>query len=482
MNICIFDIESLGSDTAYSSIAEFAAILYSEDFKELDRLNIRCRIPEGEIPQCTALLVNRLDIKTLKSAKYSHYQLITEIQKTFSRWSPCIFIGFSSIHFDEEMLRKEFFKNLHYPFLTNTRSQNKAISNRRHDALNILRSAYATDKKFIKTELNEKGNVTMKLESISRMAGLDTTRSHSAIVDVENTKFFLEKIYKEKQNIWKSALMTNSKESTENLVNKELMFTSCEYYYGRERLHAVAPIHSDFLKHPVYQYLQVVDLKSDVENIVKLSREGLKEEIKKVPKFLRSIRQAKAPVILNIEYAMKEEPYSVMNRSILEKRAKIVKSNREFGEKISSILLEIAEEKSQTQDQSDIDIVNSIYRKFTPSKDNILMSKWHNLCWEDKLRSLDRFEDDRLVSFGKNIIYQEAPQILPETMQKEMKRDIAKKILSEEKQKWWTVKEFYYECDNLRQKAEEEKDHNKLRFLNEINDYVEEVERKYINA
>ena len=54
------------------------------------------------------------------------------------------------------------------------------------------------------------------------------------------------------------------------------------------------------------------------------------------------------------------------------------------------------------------------------------MSKWHNLCWEDKLRSLDRFEDDRLVAL-KNIIYQEAPQILPETMQKEIKRDIAKR-------------------------------------------------------
>ena len=87
---------------------------------------------------------------------------------------------------------------------------------------------------------------------------------------------------------------------------------------------------------------------------------------------------------------MKEEPYSVMNRSILEKRAKIIKSNREFGEKISSFVRN-CEEKSQTQDQSDIDIVNSIYRKFTPSKDNVLMSKWHNLCWEDKLRSLDRF-------------------------------------------------------------------------------------------
>ena len=38
MNICIFDIESLGSDTAYSSIAEFAAILYSDDFKEYPNL------------------------------------------------------------------------------------------------------------------------------------------------------------------------------------------------------------------------------------------------------------------------------------------------------------------------------------------------------------------------------------------------------------------------------------------------------------
>ena len=67
-------------------------------------------------------------------------------------------------------------------------------------------------------------------------------------------------------------------------------------------------------------------------------------------------------------------------------------------------------------------------------------------------------------------------------MKKEIMRDIASRILSEEKQKWWTVKEFYHECDNLRQKAEEEKDENKLKFLNEINDYVEQVERKYNNA
>ena len=29
--------------------------------------------------------------------------------------------------------------------------------------------------------------------------------------------------------------------------------------------------------------------------------------------------------------------------------------------------------------------------------------------WEDKFRLLENFEDERLVDFGKKIIYQEAP-------------------------------------------------------------------------
>ena len=32
---------------------------------------------------------------------------------------------------------------------------------------------------------------------------------------------------------------------------------------------------------------------------------------------------------------------------------------------------------------------------------------------EDKLMLLDKFEDERMVSFGKKIIYQESPETLP---------------------------------------------------------------------
>ena len=64
------------------------------------------------------------------------------VEKKFKEWSkasPLTFIGFSSINFDEECVRKEFFKSLRDPYLTNTKG------NVRHDALNIIRAAYAVD-------------------------------------------------------------------------------------------------------------------------------------------------------------------------------------------------------------------------------------------------------------------------------------------------------------------------------------------------
>ena len=36
-------------------------------------------------------------------------------------------------------------------------------------------------------------------------------------------------------------------------------------------------------------------------------------------------------------------------------------------------------------------------------------------------------------------------------------------MLSEKKEKWWTCKEFYFECDNLREKFTNEKDEKKLK-------------------
>ena len=50
MNLAIWDIESSSAITDFGSIIEIGGILVDENFKEKDRFNLRCRLPEGEIP------------------------------------------------------------------------------------------------------------------------------------------------------------------------------------------------------------------------------------------------------------------------------------------------------------------------------------------------------------------------------------------------------------------------------------------------
>lgn len=473
MNIVIWDIETDSSNTFFGTIIEIGAIYLNENFQELDKLNIRCRLPEGVVPQAGALLVNQSNVSMLTKANYSHYQMLQEVEATFKKWSPAIFLGYSNINFDDEMLRKEFFKGLRQPYLTNTNG------NKRQDGLNIIRAAFAVNNKIMKTETNEKGNAVMRLESLARMNGIESGGAHNALFDANLTKLVLEKIYKEQNITWRSAMMTGSREEVENFSKNELMFSLNEYFYGKSKLYLVAPLYHEHMLHPIYKWVQAFDLRFNPKIYFDLPLDELKAEIKKTPKFIRTIRSNKAPVLLHSDYASKAEPYSVMTKEQLSERAKLIKGNKDFCARVSLALAEIAQEKRDTGDQSDITPEESIYFKFVDNKETPKMEKWHQASWEDKFKLLDKFEDERLVDFGKKIIYQEAPQVLPEGVTKEIRRGIAKRILSTNKEKWTTCSDFYTECDHFRNEFEKEGNNEKLKFLNEINQFVENIQKKY---
>ena len=475
MNLAIWDIESSSANTSWGSIIEVGGILVDSNFKELDRFNFRCRLPEGEVPQAMALIVNKTSVDLLTKGNLSHYQMLGQLEAIFKKWSPAIFMGWSNIGFDDEMIRNEFFRGIRYPYITN------ATPNKRHDGLNIARGAFALDDKILKTETNAKGNAVMKLESLARTNGFETKGAHSAIFDAELTLKVLGLIKSKQPHTWDSFLKTSNKSDTETIIKKEKIITLNEYFYGKSRLYLCAPLHPKYCTHPIYQWGQAVDLRVDVEPLLKMSISDLKLQMKKSPKFLRTIRSNKAPIIIDKTYGMKVEPYSAMDISLINKRAELVNSNEKFSENILIALREIAEEKEQSKSQEDIEPEESIYVKFTPNKDTNLFQKWHEAPWNDKLRLLDKFEDQRMVGFGKKIIFQEAPHVLPESIMKKIKLEIANRILSEKKEKWWTCKEFYYECDNLRDKFTNESNEENLKFLDQLNNYVMSIEKKYKN-
>ena len=476
MNLAIWDIESSSASTDFGSILEIGGVLVDENFKEKDRFNLRCRLPEGEIPQAMALIINKTGVDLLTKANLSHYQMLGEVEKIFKKWSPAIFMGWSNIGFDDEMIRKEFFKGIRYPYITNS------SPNKRHDGLNIARAVCAIDQNVLKTEINEKGNSVMKLESLARMNGFESSGAHSALFDAELTMKVLGLIKKKQPETWGSFFKTSNKLDTETIFKKEKIITLNEYFYGKSRLYLCAPLHPKYCVHPIYQWGQVVDLRVDVESLLNFSINELKVEMKKSPKFLRTIRSNKAPIILDETYGLKVEPYNAIDINLIKKRAELVKNNEKFSQNIITALREVAEEKEQAKSQEDIYAEESIYTRFTPNKDTNLFTIWHAASWAEKLKMLDKFEDKRLVEFGKKVIYQESPDTLPPEMFKRMKREIAQRILSEKKEKWWTCKEFYFECDNLREKYTNENNEQKLKFLDQLNDFVMSIQKKYENA
>ena len=54
--------------------------------------------------------------------------------------------------------------------------------------------------------------------------------------------------------------------------------------------------------------------------------------------------------------------------------------------------------------------------------------------------------------------------------------------MSQNKEKWWTVSTCYSEIDTLRDRYSDENDNEKLKFLDELNEYVMSVQKKYENV
>ena len=472
--IVIYDTETTNS-TIWGSIIEIGAVVVDRNLKEIGKLNIRGRMPEGEVPSAKALLVNSTSIDLLTKGNYSHYDFLGAVENFFSKCAPAMFMGWSNLNFDRRMFHFNFFKGNRYPYATHS------SPNSEHDGLHIARAAQTLNSETLKTELTEAGNPSLALESLSRMQGFDTSASHTAYVDAQNSLKVLRIIKDKHKENWDTFLKTSTKTSVETFLKNEGIYSIFENVKGRNMMYLTSTLHPSHCFHPSYaSWGYVWDLRRDPEPLLNLPVNQLRDILKKYsPKALRVLKTNKAPVILDKQFALKQKPYTDLDLETIKKRSQMVRNNENFCKNIQFIHREVAEEKEQTKTQEDLLPEETLYEKFIPNKDTALFKIWHSSSWEDKLRLLDKFQDKRCSWFGQKIIYQEAPQILPPDLYKNIKSEIARRILSKNKEKWQTVNMAYNEIDYLRDQADKRDDEQELKKLDEINEFIMSIEKKY---
>jgi len=466
-NFIFYDLETCSSNVSYGQIIQVAAVLVNDEFQELDRYEGRCKLSPGIIPEAMALIVNKTHPKILKETNLSHYQMIRQMMEKFNQWKNSIFIGWNNILFDREFLRRTLFKNLDYPYLTVTNG------NEEGDLLPVARSSHLYYPGCIKTPISDKNNPVFKLDKLAPINGIKHEDAHSAISDVLATIEIAKILKKNAPNVWKASLMTTNKNKTLEIVKNELTFCTDFFYYGKS-----FPFILTFVcEHPQFGYPMCFDLKKDPKFYFSLSISELKKEFKKTPKVIRTIKHKKHPVIVNSKYGVNFDGYKEIGLNNLEERAKLIKQNQDFSEKVKIVLGDDAKEKQDFESQEEIYAEDSIYKKFTSKEDNAIMPAFHKADWKEKFLVLQKFKDERLRYFGKKILYEENPGSLPKDEYDLMHKEVATRVLSANKEKWNTIPRTYSEIDTLRNKFKDDKE--KLEMLNEINSYIEEMEKMY---
>ena len=183
---------------------------------------------------------------------------------------------------------------------------------------------------------------------------------------------------------------------------------------------------------------------------------------------------------MNTSYGMNFDKYKQLGIKKLRQRAKLVGENKEFAKKVANILDDDAREKKELDSQIDVYPEESIYKKFASDHDSKLMPEFHKVEWKNKYSVLQKFKDDRMQYFGKKILYEESPQSLPKEEYDFVHKEIASRILSTNEEKLNTIPRTYNEIDTLRNKFKDDK--KKLKALDDINSFVEEMEESYQKA
>ena len=469
-NLVFYDFETCSSNVSYGQIIQAAAVLVNDSFQELDRYEGRCKLSPGVVPEAMALLVNKTTPRMLKETNLSHYQMVRQMTDKFKEWKNSIFIGYNSINFDEEFLRRTLFKNLEYPYLTNTNG------NERGDLFSLARACHLYYPGSIKTPISDKNNPIFKLEQLAPMNDIQHDHAHSAMGDVIATIEIAKLLNKKAPNVWKASLMTTNKDKSFQLIKNEELFCTDFFYYGK----SVPFVLTYVCQHPQWGYPMCFDLKSDPNYYFSLSIHELKKELNKKPKVIRTIKHKKHPIIMNPSYGTNFDNYKQLGIKKLKQRAKLIRSNNEFAKKVASILDTEAQEKQDLDSQLDIYPEESIYKKFSTDYDNKIMVEFHKADWKNKFSVLQKFKDERMQYFGKKILYEESPESLPKNEYNSIHKEIAARILSTNDENWNTVPRTYSEIDTLRNKFREDK--IKLEALDEINLYIEEIEKNYKKA
>lgn len=412
MSYVFFDTETTGLDPRFDQIIQFAAIKTDDEFAEIDRINIRCRVQPHVIPSATALAINQTSIaRCFDQSLPSHCEMMTVLKATLEAWSPAVFCGWNSISFDEEFLRFGFYQSLQPSYLTSR------FGNARLDILKIAQAAYAFRPQSLHVPVNHKGHGTFSLDPLSRANGYEPAHAHDALSDVQTTIHLAKILKKNAPAVWSQAVRFSKKASVEEFLSAGEVCILTESFKGKTYQYPVVQIGVD----PSYSSLLVVaDVTKGYSKFSDLTDDEKLDWLGASPQPIRKVKANASPMLMPVEEI---DSFRDLAVDFLLDAAQELSANESLCRDLTSTFLDRIDHEFKNEF-----VEQQLYDNFADRKTEQQWLDFHQAPWENRWEIVKNMHDARYRKLGVRLIFEHSPSSLPTQTQKMMTEFVATKI------------------------------------------------------
>ena len=394
MNFAFYDLETTGLSTAFDQPLQFAAVLTDGEFKEIGRIDLRCRLAPHILPSPHALVVTGVTpVELTNTNRPNYFEFAREVAELIARWSPAVWVGYNSLNFDENVLRQMFYQNL-LPEVYATQFN----GNKRFDILRAVHSAYALDRDLLAWPKDEEGKLVLKLDRLAPENGFEAHNAHDALGDVEATIHIARKIAGGNPGLW-AGLMENTDKRGVQARLESFRPLGLAGRFGAAEPHLHVGCFCGVSKSNSTQAAFFGLDAADPSEMLGASDDELFAAVNDSPKIIRGIATNKAPALFELPEASEEH----LNR------AAVIAGAPEFRARVGEAM---ARRFPEDPDAPPPPVEKRIYDGFYSREDKKQLEDFNGTDWQRRQEIVENLGDARLQQLGRRLVAFHAPELL----------------------------------------------------------------------
>jgi exodeoxyribonuclease-1 len=468
-----YDTETSGLDKEFSQVLQIALVFTDDNMNILSSKKVECRRSPWVVPSPGALLTTGFTPDDLKKSKNSHYDMMQEVDEWIrSQYMPVIFSGYNTLGYDEPVLANNLHQNLLDPDLT-TMTTRTGEKNGRSDIMVLVKAMAMYMPGALKLDVkNDFGTPSLSLINVAQQNGvsLGAHDAHDAMNDIRATIGVAKFIQKTAPQLWDQMTALATVAGVDAFMAQHKIFTHSYMAYGKAKSAVVTNIGTREGDTTEILFDLSVDPAKYMGMTVDELADCMAPQNAKYHPFRHAPKEGQ-PIMMPLDQSDAVIPKGFDDK-LAKRRAGIIRKDTDFADRIAKAAAKARDAQVTVVHPH---LPETLMEEEPASATKAKLQTWmtefnHTTSWPDAAKLVldfpTRFEKEleqephirRYAKFAGRIVFESAPEALPQEKQDLMKQHIASRMLNPDpKAPYMTIAKARKELEQIERERTEGK-------------------------